>query len=153
MDFFFIFWPSKIRVSPTVVVSFLSPPRCHLSSDRHRHAGAPCHASFPLSKDELATSASSSGNALCRCLPSRAETEVLNSHHRRRLPSSDPLLPHFIAIKKIISTLTTLPITQPRLYFVSSLTRAPHHRSSTHRCRSLSSLSYAHHLSTQRHPR
>jgi hypothetical protein len=33
--------------------------------------------------------------------------------------------------KKIISTLVTLPITQSRLYFASSLVRAPRHRSST----------------------
>jgi hypothetical protein len=33
--------------------------------------------------------------------------------------------------KKIISTLVTLPTTQSHLHFVSSLARAPRHRSST----------------------
>jgi hypothetical protein len=44
---FFIFWPSKIYVSPTGVVSSLSLPRCRLSSGRRCHAAAPSHASFP----------------------------------------------------------------------------------------------------------
>jgi hypothetical protein len=88
---FFIFRPSKIRVSPTGVASSISPPRCRLSSGQHRHAAAPCHTFFPLSQDELTVFASSFGNALYRRLPSRAETEVLNSHHRCRLLSPDRL--------------------------------------------------------------
>jgi hypothetical protein len=123
-----------------------------VSSGRRHHTGAPCHASFSLSQDGLAVSASSSGNALSR-LPSRVETEALNLHHRRRLPSSDRSTPTLHCYKKIISILATLPITQPRLYFASSLSRAPRHRSSTRRRRSVSPLSYAHHPSAQRHPR
>jgi hypothetical protein len=55
---FLHFWPNKIHVSPTGVVSFLSPPRCHLSSDRHRRAIALFHTSIPWSQDELVASAS-----------------------------------------------------------------------------------------------
>jgi hypothetical protein len=55
-------------------------------------------------------------------------------------------------IKKIILSLTTLPNTQLRLYFASSLAGAPSHRSSTRHHRSLSPLSHTHHPSAQRHP-
>jgi hypothetical protein len=117
---FFIFRPSKIRDSPTGVVFSLSPPQCHLSSSHHHHAAALCHASLPWSQDELAASTSSFGNASSRHLLSRAETEALNSHHRHRPPSSDHLTPTLHCYKKVISTLTTLPTTQPRLHFTSS---------------------------------
>jgi hypothetical protein len=110
-------------------------------------------------------------------------TDVITAPHRITLPSHwakmsslhslylsvtlcpvayplEPILKYWICntatshcYKKIISILTTLFITQPRLYFASSLARAPHHRSFTHRCRSLSSLSHAHHSSIQQHPR
>jgi hypothetical protein len=110
-EFFFIFWPSEIHVSPTGVVSSISPPRCSLSSSRRRHAAALYHASLLLSEDELAASTSSSCNALSRRLPSPAKTEALNSHHRRRLPSPDRLTPTLRCYKKIFSTLTTLSLT------------------------------------------
>jgi hypothetical protein len=98
---FFIFRSSKIRVSPTGVVSSLSPPLSRLSSGRCRHATAPCHASFPLSQDELATSASSSDNALSRHLPSGTKIKAWNPHHHRRLPSPDhSRLPSFTVIKR-----------------------------------------------------
>jgi hypothetical protein len=144
MCIFFIFRHSKIHVSPTSVVFSLSLPRCHLSSDRRHHAVTPCHASFPLSKDESVASGSSFSNALPHRLPSRAETEALNLHHYCSLPSPDYLTPTLHYYKKIISTLVTLPTTQSHLYFASSLGRAPHHRSSIHHHHSLSSLSHAH---------
>jgi hypothetical protein len=53
--------------------------------------------------------------------------------------------------KNAISTLDTLSITQSCLHFASSLARAPHHWSSTRRCRSLLPSSHANHPSTQRH--
>jgi hypothetical protein len=137
----------------TGVVYSLSAPRYRLSSGRCRHAAASCHASFPLSQDELTVSASSSGNALSRCLPSRGETEELNLHHRRRLPSPDRPTSTLHCYKKIISTLATLPTTQLCLYFISSLARAPSHRSSPHHCRSFSPMSHAHRHSAQRHLR
>jgi hypothetical protein len=148
---FFIFRSSKIRVSPTSVVSSLSPPRCRLSSDRRRHTVAPCHTSFPLSQDELATSTSSFGNALSCRLPSLVETEALNHHHCHRLSSPDlpTLTLHWY--KNIISTLATLHITQLHLHFTSFLARAPRHQSSTHRRCSLLPLSHTHRPSTQRH--
>jgi hypothetical protein len=66
-------------------------------------------------------------------------------------PPRTTRIPPSTAIKKIISTLIILPITQSRLYFTFSLDRAPHHRSSTrHHC-SLSPLSYAYCPSAQRH--
>jgi hypothetical protein len=43
------------------------------------------------------------------------------------------LTPTLHYYKNVISTLTTISITQPRLHFVSSLARAPCHRSSTRR--------------------
>jgi hypothetical protein len=141
---FFIFWPCKIRVSPSGVVSSLSPPRCRLSFSRCCHAAAPCHASFSLSQDELSATASSSGNALSHRLPSRVKTEALNLHHCHRLPSPDRPIPTLHCYKKIISTLTTLPTTQPRLYFASSQAIAPRHRNSTRHCCSLSPMSYVH---------
>jgi hypothetical protein len=81
MWIFFIFQASKIHISPTGTVSSLSPPQCSLSSDRCHHTATSCHASFPLSQDELAASASSPDIALSHHLPSRAETEALNPHH------------------------------------------------------------------------
>jgi hypothetical protein len=116
MWIFFIFRSSKIYVSSIGIVSSLSPPRCHLSSGR-RHAAAPCHTSFSLSQDELIASALFSGNALSRRLPSRAKTEALNPHIRRRLPSLDQPTPTLHFYKKIIWTLGTHPTTQPHLYF------------------------------------
>jgi hypothetical protein len=150
--YFLHFFPSKIRVSPIGVVYSLSPPRCHLSSGRRRHTIAPCHSFFPLNQYELTASASSFGNALSCHLPSRAETEALNLHHHNKPPSSDRLTPALHWYKKIISTLVTLPITQSRLHFISSLARAPRYRSSACHLRFLSPLSHAYHPSTQWHP-
>jgi hypothetical protein len=133
---FIIFWHSKIHVSPTSVVSSISPPRCRLSSSRCRHAVTSCHTSFPLSQDELAASASSYSNTLSRRLPSRVETEAFNLHHHRTLPFLDHPTLTLDYYKKIISTLVTLSTTQPRRHFVSSLARTPRHRSFTHRRRS-----------------
>jgi hypothetical protein len=138
---------------PNCVVSSISPPWCHFYSDRRRHATAPFHASFPWSQDELAASTSSSDNTSSHHLPSQAEIEALNSHHRRWPPSSDRLTPILHFYKNVISTLTTLPTTQLRLCFVFSLTRAPGQRSSTRRRGSLSPSSHVHRPSTQRHPR
>jgi hypothetical protein len=152
-EFSSFFWPRKIHVSPTDVVSSLSPLWCRLSSGRCRHVIALCHTSFLLRQDELAASASSFDNALSCSLPSRAETEVLNPHHCRRLPSPHRLTPTLHCYKRIISTFVTLPITQPRLYFISSLVRAPCHRSTTRSHCSLSPLSHAHRPSAQQHPR
>jgi hypothetical protein len=141
---FFIFWCSQIRISPTNVVSSLSPPRCRLSFGQHHHVATPYHAYFPWSQDEFTASTSSFGNASSHRLPSQVEIEALNSHHRRRPPSLDRPTPTLHCYKNVISTLATLSITQPRLHFASSLTKAQHHRSFTRRRRSLSSSSYAH---------
>jgi hypothetical protein len=133
------FWPNKIHISPTGVVSFLSPPQCRLSSGRCRRTVTLCHVSFSLSQDELTASASSSSNASSRRLLTRAKIEALNPHHRRRPPSPNCLILTLHCYKKIISTLTTLPTTQPRVHLTSSLAIAPHHRSSIcHHHRSLS---------------
>jgi hypothetical protein len=78
---FFIFWPSKIRVSPTDVVFSLSPLRCRLSPGQHHHAAASCHAFFALNQDELVASASSFDNASSHHLPSRTKIKALNLHH------------------------------------------------------------------------
>jgi hypothetical protein len=88
---------------------------------------------------------------LSRHLPSRTETEALNLHHRHGLPSLDRPTPTLHCYKNIISTLATLPTTQPRLHFASSITRASRHRSSTYRRRPLSLLSHTYRPSTQWH--
>jgi hypothetical protein len=150
---FIIFWPSKIHVSPTNVVSSLFPLQCRLSSNWHHHATAPCHASFLWNQDEFATSNSSSDNTSSCRLSSRAETEAMNLHHRRWPPSPDSptSTPTLYYYKKFILILATFPTTQLRLYFVSSLVRAPCHQSSTRHRRSLSPLFHAHRTSAQQH--
>jgi hypothetical protein len=126
----------------------LSPPFflhwCRLSFGRHCHAVAPYHASFPLSQDKLAGSTSSFDNVSSIRLPSRVETGALNPHHHSKSPSPDRLTPTLHYYKKIISILLTLTTTQSRLYFVSSLARAPRHWSFTHR-HSLSPLFHTYH--------
>jgi hypothetical protein len=136
MDFLY-FWPSKIRVTPTHVVSSLSPSQCCLSSGWRRHTTAPCHTSFSLSQNELAAAASSFNNTCSWRLPSPAETEALNPHHHHRPPSPDRLTPTLHYYKNVISTLVTIPTIQPHLHFVRSLARVTHHRSSTHHHHSL----------------
>jgi hypothetical protein len=123
-------------------ISYLSSPRCRLSSDRRHHAVVPYHTYFPLSQDELAVSVSSSSNTSSRRLPSRAKTKVLNPYHHHNLPFPDRLSTSTTAIKKIISTLITIRTAQPRLHFGFN-----------NRHRSLSPLSHGHRLSTQRHTR
>jgi hypothetical protein len=149
VNFFSFFRPNEIRVSSIGAVSSLFPLRCRLSSDRCHYVTASCHASFPWSQNELAISASSSGNASSRRLPCRAEIEALNLHHRRCPPSLDRPTPTLHCYKNVISNLATLPTTQPRLHFASFLARAPRHRSSIRRLRSLSPLC----LRAQRHIR
>jgi hypothetical protein len=108
---------------------------------------APCHVSFPLNQDELADSASSFDNASSSRLSSR--TETLNPYyHNMTLSLYHPTLTLY-CYKKIISILITLPTTQSRLYFTSSLAKVPRHRSSTRRCHSLSLLSHVHRPFTQ----
>jgi hypothetical protein len=129
------------------LLSFSSPvPPLLRSTSSHR---APCHVSFPLNQDKLTTSTSSSDNVLSHCLPSQAETKVLNSHHHRRPPSPDRLTPTLHYYKKILSTLVTLLTTQLRLYFASSLVRAPRHQSSTCYHHFFSPLSHTHRPSVQ----
>jgi hypothetical protein len=137
------------HASPTTGVSSLSSPRCRLSSDRHRHAATSCHTSFPLSQDELTASVSSFTNALSHYLPSRAKTEVLNSHHHAQATLLRSSNFHLYCYKKIISILITLPTTQLRLCFTSSITRSSRHRSSTCCCHFLLSSSHACHYSAQ----
>jgi hypothetical protein len=142
MWIFFIFRSSKIHVSPTGIVSSLFRPRCHLSS------GWWCHTSFSLSQDEFVVSVLSFGNILSRRLPSQVKIEALNPHHHHRLLFLDRLTPTLHCYKKIFLILVTLSTTQAHLHFVSSLARAPRHRSSTHRHHYLSPLSHAHRSST-----
>jgi hypothetical protein len=107
---FLYFWHSKIRVNPTSIVYSLFSLRCCLSSSQRRHAVIPCHASFPLSQDELTASASSSDNVLSHRLPSQAKIKVLNPQHCRSLSSPDYPTRTINCYKKIISTFDTLPL-------------------------------------------
>jgi hypothetical protein len=149
---YFIFQTSKIRVSPTDIVSSIFPPRCCFSSDRCHHADASCHLLLMEPRR-------------VRCLrfifwQCFVQSISLSSRNWSIEFALSPLaiLPrpptHILhCYKNIISTLVTLSTTQSRLYFTSSLARAPHHRSSIHRHHSLSLLSHVHHSFTQRHPR
>jgi hypothetical protein len=74
-----ITWPSKICVSPTDVVSFLSPLWCYISSGRCHNAVTPCHASFPLNKDEFAASASYFSNVSSCRLPLLSRNRSIES--------------------------------------------------------------------------
>jgi hypothetical protein len=139
MSIFFIFCPRKICISPTGIISSLSPPRCHLSSGRHHHAAAPCHASFPWSQDEVTASTSSSIKALSHRLLSRAETKILNLQHHRRIPSSDSPIPPSTTIKRssqpwslsLPNRISILPLPWPEYYTIRapSVAVIPFHRS------------------------
>jgi hypothetical protein len=145
---FFIFWPSKLRVSLIDIISSLFSLRYRLSSGRRRHVVVLCHTSFLLRQDEITGSTLSFGNVLSCRLPSRTKIKTFNLQHHRRLPSPDHLTSTLHCYKKFISTLFTLPTTQPRLYFTYSLARAPRHQSSTCRHRFFSLLFHAHRPST-----
>jgi hypothetical protein len=124
---FLHFWPSKICVSSTDIISSLLPPRCRLSSDRHRHAIVLCHIFFPLSQDELAASGSSFINSSPRCLSFWVKIETLNPHHRRRLPSSNLPTPTLQCYKKDHLNLGHFPhhsITSPSC-LISSQSNTP----------------------------
>jgi hypothetical protein len=102
-----------------------------------------CHVTyFPWSQDKFATSASSSGNASFHRFPSWAKIEALNLHRRHRPPTlgRSTLILH--CYKNVISTLVTLPTTQSRLPFASSIARSQRHRSSIRRYRFLSPPSH-----------
>jgi hypothetical protein len=103
---------------------------------------APCHVSFSLNQDEIADSVSSFDNASSSRLSSRTETLNPYYHNMTLFLYRPTLILH--CYKKIILILITLPTTQSRLYFTSSLAKSPRHRSSTRRCHSLSSLSHVH---------
>jgi hypothetical protein len=66
-------------------------------------------------------------------------------------PSLDHPTPTLHCYKNILLILVTLPTTQPRLHFISSLAKTPRHRSFTRHSHSLLSLSHAHCPSTQWH--
>jgi hypothetical protein len=134
---------------PTSVISSLPHPQCRFSSNRRRHAAALCYTFFSLSQDELATSASSSGNTSFHRIPSQAKIEVSNPHHRHRSPSPDRPTLILHCYKNIISTLVTLLTTQPHVHFASSLAKATCHQCSTRRCHSLSPPSHIHYPFTQ----
>jgi hypothetical protein len=143
---FFIFSP--IRFTSAQLAS--SPPFSLPSvASSLIYVIALCRTSFQWSPGELAVSASSSSNASSRRLPSQAEIKVLNLHHCHRPPCSNHLTPTLCCYKKVIPTSTTLFITQSCLYFVFFLAKAPRHRSSTRRYRSLSPSIHVHRLCAQ----
>jgi hypothetical protein len=148
---FLHFWSNKICVSPTSIVSSLSPSWCRLSSDRRHHVTVTYHASFPWSQDELTASVSSFDNVSSCRLFSWDKTEALNSHHRYRSPSTNSPTPTLYYYKKVTSTLVTLSITQLYLHFTFSLARAPRHQSSARRYHSISPPFHTHRPSVQWH--
>jgi hypothetical protein len=151
MWIFFIFWTSKIRVSLTDIVSSLSLPAAtspladvttsphYITLSSHRAKTSLLHPLHLPTMLHLIVS------------PSRAETEPLKLHYHHWPPSSDNPTPTIHCYKKIILILVTLPTTQVRLHFASSLARAPRHWSFTRRHRSLSLPSHVHRPSAQRH--
>jgi hypothetical protein len=74
---FLYFWPNKICVSLTNVVSSFFPPKCSISSGRRCHTAMLCHAYFPWKQDEFTASASSFGNTSSRRLSSRHLPAIL----------------------------------------------------------------------------
>jgi hypothetical protein len=149
---FFIFGPvrfalAQLTSSPPFLLSGVASP--------------PIDIATPLCRVALRSHGAKTSSLLPLHLPatlrpvasSRVETEALNLHHRRRPPSSDRSTPTLHSYKNVISTLVTLPTTQARLHFASSLARASHHWSSTRHRHSLLLSSHAHRLSAQRHPR
>jgi hypothetical protein len=126
---FFIFRPSKIRANPTDVVSSLFLLRCRLTSGRRRHTIVPFYALFPLHL-----------LAMIRLVAFPLESKPKHWIHITVVDHSlwTARLPLSIVIKKVISTLSTIFITQPCLSFATSLAKAQHHRSSTCRHHSLS---------------
>jgi hypothetical protein len=132
---FLHFLPSKICVSPTGVVSSLVPPLLRPTSPHRRTV--------------LLFLPMGPRRAHCLCFifwqcfipppSSQNKTEALNLHHHCRPLSPDKPTP---------TTLVTLPTTQPRLHFASSLARAPCHWSNTRCHRSLSPPSHTHRPST-----
>jgi hypothetical protein len=84
--------------------------------------------------------------------PLSTQTEALNPHHRRWPPSPDRPTPTLHCYKNVISTLVTLPATQPCLHFASSVVKVPCQRSSTCHYHSLLSQLHVCRPSAQRHP-
>jgi hypothetical protein len=146
---FFIFWSSKIRVSPTGVVIFLSSPRCHLSSNRCRHTMS----HFLLIESRQARRLRYTFHQrFVQSPPLLSQNQSIESAPLLSATLSGPSDYILHCYKNDISTLTTLPTTQSHLYFASFLARVPRHRSSTHRRHSFSPPSHDHRLSAQRHP-
>jgi hypothetical protein len=111
---FFIFWPSKICVSPIDVISFLFCP-----SGRRHHAVVLCHTSFPYSQNKLVTSSSFSDNALSRCISPWVKIKTLNPHHHCRPSYLDRPTPTLHCYKKFTPTMPTLSTTQSlSLFFI-----------------------------------
>jgi hypothetical protein len=149
--YFLHFFPSKIRISPTLSPPCLLPgaasPMADVVMPPHR-VTLPSHGAKTISSPPLHLPTT------LRPVVSYLEpTKTLNPHHRRQPPSLDNPTPTLHCYKKVISTLVTLPATQSRLHFPSSLARAPRYRSFTHFRRSLSPLSHGYRPSAQRHPR
>jgi hypothetical protein len=117
---FFIFWPSKIRVSPTGIISSLFPPRCRFSFGRRRHATTPC---VTLPSHWVKTSSLPPLHLLAMLHPVTSPLEP----KLRICITVTGRPPTLHCYKKIISTLITLLITQPSFHFASSLAIAPCH--------------------------
>jgi hypothetical protein len=98
-----------VSVQLTLSPPFLLPDAASPSTD----IAMPCPTSFPWSQDEFVAPASSFDNALSCRFPSTAKIEALNPHHCCWPPSSDRPTPTLHCYKKVISTLVTLPTTQP----------------------------------------
>jgi hypothetical protein len=148
---FLHFWPGKIHVSPTSVVSSRFPSRVLpllQPTSSHRHAVSrflpvePRWARYLrfIFREWFIPSPS---------LSSWNQSFEFASSLQATLP--DRLIFTLCCYKKIFLTLVTVPITQSHLYFASSLARAPRHQRSTCRRCSLSLLSHAHWPSAQWH--
>jgi hypothetical protein len=105
------FWPSKICVSPTDVISSLFIPQCHLSFGWCCHAIVLCHTFFHKAKTSL--------------LPplhhlATLHLKALNLHHYHRPPSLDHLTHILYYYKNIISILITFLTTLSLFYLIPS---------------------------------
>jgi hypothetical protein len=153
MWIFFIFWSSKIHISPTDVISSLSPP--DTTSPPADVATLLCRITLSFHWAKTSSLHPLHFSVMLYHVVSPLESKPMHWIHTTttgHTPQTAWLLLS-TAIKNIISILATLPTAQPRLHFASFLARSPRHRSSTRHHHSLSSLSHSHRPSIQQHPR
>jgi hypothetical protein len=152
VDFFFIFFASKIRVSSTGSIAPL--PLSGDASPLTDVTMSPSHVTLPSHGVKMSSLPLIHLRAtLCpissplKPKPKHWICTAAASHS----PRTAQLPPSITINKNVLSTLATLPTTQSHLRFACSLARAWRHRSSTRHHHSFSPSSHAHHHFAQWH--